>query len=866
MSERRAPAATDGLRLHGECLPRRAEVIWTPTQAVDEAAVLRVFTSGPNVRAPEPPRWCLFRRVFDVDGEPGDALLEITAQGRYQLFVNGERLGRGPVRCDPLFQRVDGIDASAALQPGRNVIAVVVRTFGTDLSDYQRSRGLDHAVFGEGGLYLSLRWSSGALKSDSRWRCLDTDAWRTDTPSPLAGLAPIESLDLRRLPAAWQQADFDDAEWPFARALVAGGGGAEGNRGGAWIRPFIELHRNLLPRQRENDALPDAALWWRALSSGATDEDFDVIYSADFEPLPEGAVEHTEACLATGEQSTRLRCDGGQAVAACFALADMLAGYPFAEIDATGGEIIDMAVSEWLPGEVDGADHIVPRDTPLGRERHCARFIARPGFQRLEWFDWTAVRSLQIAVRNAPGGMRIRRVGVRSTGYPVEPRGAFTCSDDALNRLWQLGRRTLSLCMHDGWIDCPGRERRQWLGDVAVTYPASQAAFGPGVQPLMRQFLIQAAESQRPDGLTQMFAPGDHRDGGILIPDFTLHWVRLISEYHRHTPDPALVQRLFPSVARALAWFERQRTGGALLADLPHWRFVDWAGVDRDGESAAMNALYVAALQAASTLATRIGFAAEAARYAAEATSLSAALAERHWDEARGVYVDRVDPQSGEQGMRVSQHANAALMLWRIAPSARWASMCDWITDSGRGVSTAAPPLIKTGNTLNEREGYVEASTFFSHFVHHALAEAGRLKAALDSVRRRYAPMLEAGVSTLWEHFDRSGSACHGFSAGPVDLLSRRVLGVSAESDGFDIVRLKPDLCDLDWAEGVFPTRHGDVRISLSRSGGGVDAEVVLPAGLRARVEAPPGLRSATSAVRLEPGAHQLRFARRDHD
>ena len=64
--------------------------------------------------------------------------------------------------------------------------------------------------------------------------------------------------------------------------------------------------------------------------------------------------------------------------------------------------------------------------------------------------------------------------------------------------------------MHDGWEDCPSREQRQWLGDATVEFLVGQAAFGPSVNALNRQFLHHAAESQRPDGLTQMFAPGDH--------------------------------------------------------------------------------------------------------------------------------------------------------------------------------------------------------------------------------------------------------------------------------------------------------------------------------------------------------------------
>ena len=42
-----------------------------------------------------------FRRTFDLNGMPREALAHVSADGRYRLFVNGVYVGRGPARCDP---------------------------------------------------------------------------------------------------------------------------------------------------------------------------------------------------------------------------------------------------------------------------------------------------------------------------------------------------------------------------------------------------------------------------------------------------------------------------------------------------------------------------------------------------------------------------------------------------------------------------------------------------------------------------------------------------------------------------------------------------------------------------------------------
>src|SRR4029453_12160009 len=195
-----------------------------------------------------------------------------------------------------------------------------------------------------------------------------------------------------------------------------------------------------------------------------------------------------------------------------------------------------------------------------------------------------------------------------------------------LERLWQAGRYTLQLCMHDGWEDCPGREQRQWLGDATVEYAVGQAAFGPSVNPLNRQFLAQAAESQRPDGLTQMFAPGDHRPNGILIPDWTLQWIINAEQHLRYSGELDVVEAIFPSIQRALAWFEPHIAEHALRSDVPYWHFHASAALGRGGEAAALTAVRAGALRGSATIARALESPRVARRHEELAASIGAAL------------------------------------------------------------------------------------------------------------------------------------------------------------------------------------------------------------------------------------------------
>jgi hypothetical protein len=268
---------------------------------------------------------------------------------------------------------------------------------------------------------------------------------------------------------------------------------------------------------------------------------------------------------------------------------------------------------------------------------------------------------------------------------------------------------------------------------------------------------------------------------------------------------------------------------------------MDWAGVGREHEACTMNAQLAGALAAAAELARHLERPRVAVRYDAAANRIRAALNARHWDAARGVYVDMVDRQSGKQYPRVSQHANAAMILWGGAPADRWAGMINRITDPERVTFTAIAPVVPTGQPLNEEEGVVLANTFYSHFVQCALVKAGRGDLVLGMIRKRYNPMIERGATTLWESYEPTASLCHGFSATPTYQLTSGLLGLRPEGLSFARLRIAPLPTDLERLEGLLDTVHGGVEARLFNDRDQLRLEANLPEGLNFEVSAPEG-------------------------
>jgi hypothetical protein len=67
-----------------------------------------------------------FRRDFEITALSESAVLHVFAYTRYQLFVNGEYVGRGPNRFENRRPEYDSWNVRERLRPGRNVVAVLV--------------------------------------------------------------------------------------------------------------------------------------------------------------------------------------------------------------------------------------------------------------------------------------------------------------------------------------------------------------------------------------------------------------------------------------------------------------------------------------------------------------------------------------------------------------------------------------------------------------------------------------------------------------------------------------------------------------------------------------------------------------------
>lgn len=154
----------------------------------------------------------LLRCTLNLAAPLAQAQLALFADTRYEAWLNGDFIGRGPSRFSELRREYDQLSLGQ-LSAGRHVIAVLAQW----APNLRRSESLQPQV----QLQLSGEAQASAFRlrlGPEQCRAIVTPAWRSESVAIHTShiLGPTEQLDLRLLPNAWQQPNFADTAWPPA--------------------------------------------------------------------------------------------------------------------------------------------------------------------------------------------------------------------------------------------------------------------------------------------------------------------------------------------------------------------------------------------------------------------------------------------------------------------------------------------------------------------------------------------------------------------------------------------------------------------------------------------------------------------------
>ena len=155
-------------------------------------------------------RHILFRKKFVCDSAGEQAMLYISADDYYKLYINGIFVAQGPAPSYHFFYNYNAIDVSQYLQKGENLIAV-----------HTLYQGLINRVWQSGdnrhGLILDLEVAGKTVvASDETFRTAPHTAY---TELGTTGYATqfLERYDSNAREVAFAAPSFDDSYWEHAR-------------------------------------------------------------------------------------------------------------------------------------------------------------------------------------------------------------------------------------------------------------------------------------------------------------------------------------------------------------------------------------------------------------------------------------------------------------------------------------------------------------------------------------------------------------------------------------------------------------------------------------------------------------------------
>lgn len=413
--------------------------------------------------------------------------------------------------------------------------------------------------------------------------------------------------------------------------------------------------------------------------------------------------------------------------------------------------------------------------------------------------------------------------------HPVTGNAVFSCSDPLLETIYAVGRRSVSLCSMDAYLDCPTREQRAWTGDSVIHQMVDLTTNNDWS---LARWNPRLSASPRADGMLPMAVAGEveHLDFTV-IPDWALHWIHAVWNLYRYVGDRDEVAGLMHVAEGVLRWFERYVDDQGTPSDVTGWVIIDWAAVYTEGVSAALSGLWGRALLEFAEISDWLGDAGRA-RWARDSHARLAAGFERLWDPARNRYVDSY--VAGARRPMASQHSQAAAIVGGLVPQERLAALVEVMTDrehlihaahskgDGPVLPNSEEPVgggqIRIGHPdpwWDVENEVVQAQPFFRYVVHDALVAAGRGD-LVAGMLRDWSWALERCESS-WTETWYGGTVSHGWSSTPTRDLVQRVLGVTPGEPGFAVVNLAPELGDLEWAKGVVPSPHGDITVEVTR-------------------------------------------------
>lgn len=504
---------------------------------------------------------------------------------------------------------------------------------------------------------------------------------------------------------------------------------------------------------------------------------------------------------------------------------------PYIKLRARGGERIKMCTDNYWIGSA--------------RSFH-AEYITREGVQEFEAPIWINGHDMLYFI---PEGVEVLELKYRESGYDVDFVGSFECDDDFCNKIWEKAKRTLYVNMRDTYMDCPGRERSQWWGDIVIELGQSAYVFDERAHLLTRKGIYELMMHQREDGTIYSPIPGWYsRELPCQMLAAVGHYG--FANYHMITGDTETIDAVYDRTKRYIfgVWKLTTADNVPTNSDLVEmrkggWLWGDW-GTNID-HNALQQCWYALALKGFAQQAHTIGRHTDALQAEQFYDRMIFSFNQCYWDEKLQHYHT---PDYTEQP---DDRVQAMAVLAGFVPKERYEAMRKFF------------------------KKHYQSSTYMEKYVLEALCKMGYYDDALERMEKRFGNMVAAKYTTLWEGWmytggrgmkykSGHGTYNHAWSGGGLTILSQYIAGIAPVEPAFKRFAVQPNLSKLNYVKTTVPSRYGNIEMHAQKSNNELVINLTVPEDTTAEVRLPQGYNELVygdktgNTIVLQSGEHTV--------
>lgn len=720
----------------------------------------------------------LFKKEINISELPESYVINISADNRYILYVNGEVVGRGPTRGDLNRWLFETIDIAPYLTAGENHIAAKVWNMAN-------LKPLAQISYQTGLIIQGNSAKEKAINTDKSWKVSIDEAY-----------AFYKIKDLRRFYAAGPGEKFvgENHPWQWQITLNSPWKAAKEGENGMSLRSLTKTGKPaghlLYPT-----ALP---MMEAKAQSFKTVRRVEGIANAD-------ALLQAEASVTIPANSTvKILLDQGELTNA----------YPQLLYSNGAGSHIKITYAESLFKTKDGKPTFQKghRDVIDGKVMWGNYDIIEVDGGEQRFFEplwWRCFRYVELEVTTKDEPLVLEKFESEFTAYPLEMKADFSCDNPMLKEVYDVAWHTQRLCAGETFYDCPYYEQLQYTGDTRIQ--GLITAYASGDTLLWKDAIMDYHDSRFPFGLTQSRYPNSQTQ---IISTFSLVWITMVYDYMMYAKDDAFIQKMLPAVLDILNWYDERMEADGMPGKFESWLFVDWVQgwplgyppLNKEKKHSSIIGLqYVYTLQKAMAIFDYSELVGLKKQWAAKADKTQKAVLDHCWDEEKKMLADTPDKDS------FSQHANILAVLTNAFDAEKQKEV-----------------MLR----ILEDKSIAQSTYYFDFYKVEALKRAGLGDLYVETLQPLKA-MIDNGLTTLVEKPEPTRSDCHAWSASPVYYYFTLICGIEPASPGFNSVRIAPQLGELKWVEGVMPHRLGEIKVSLKqKKNKQLSGSITLPEGL----------------------------------